>query len=64
MYEDPAVHLAVQKQKPFTVMDPKGKASACIAQIVSRLEKVEYREGGGIGKFIKKLFVSREDGEI
>lgn len=63
VYDDPNVHLAVQKQKPFFVLDPKGKASACIAQLVSRLEKVEYREGGGIGKFIRKLFVAKDVGE-
>ena len=64
VYEDPMVHLAVQKQKPFFVLDPKGKASACIAQLVSRLEKVEYKEGGGIGKFIKKLFVTKDDADM
>ncbi len=61
VYEDTAVHLAVQKQKPFIVMDPKGKASACIHQLVSRLEKVEYKEGGGLGKFIRKLFQNSEE---
>ncbi|NCN04211.1 MAG: MinD/ParA family protein [Spirochaetales bacterium] len=56
VYEDPMVQQAVLKQKPFSVVDPKGKATACIHQIVSRLEKVEYREGGGITRFLKKLF--------
>lgn len=58
VYDDPMVQQAVLKQKPFTVVDPKGKATACVQQIVSRLEKVEYKEGGGIGKFLKKLFGS------
>lgn len=58
VYDDPMVQQAVLKQKPFTVVDPKGKATACVHQIVSRLEKVEYKEGGGIGKFLKKLFGS------
>ncbi len=61
VYDDPIVQQSVLKQKPFTVVDPKGKASACVHQIVSRLEKVEYREGGGIGKFLKKLFGSHQE---
>jgi len=61
VYEDPMVHQAVLKQKPFTVLDPKGKASSCIYQMVSRLEKVDYREGGGLGKFLKKLFSAKDD---
>ncbi len=59
VYEDPAVHQAVIRQKPFTVMDPKGKASICIQHMVGRLEKVGQKEGGGISKFLRKLF-SRE----
>jgi flagellar biosynthesis protein FlhG len=55
VYEDPAVQNAVLRQKPFLITDPKGKASICVKHIVSRLEKVEYREGGGIGGFLKKL---------
>ena len=56
VYEDPAVHQAVLKQRPFLVLDPKGKASVCVEHIVSRLEKIEYREGGGVGRFLKRLF--------
>jgi len=56
VYDDPAVHFAVQKQKPFLVTDPKGKASACGHQLVSRIEQVAYRDGGGLGQFIRKLF--------
>jgi flagellar biosynthesis protein FlhG len=37
-------------------MDPKSKASICVQQIASRLERVEYREGGGVGSFLKRLF--------
>ncbi len=55
VYEDPSVHQAVLRQKPFLAADPRGKASACVSHIVGRLENVEYREGGGIGKFIKRL---------
>lgn len=56
VYEDQAVQSAILKQKPFLVMDPKSKASICIQQISSRLERVEYREGGGVGQFLKRLF--------
>jgi flagellar biosynthesis protein FlhG len=62
VYEDPAVHQAVLKQRPFLVSDPRGKASVCIEHIVSRLEKVEYREGGGVGRFLKRLFVRTATG--
>ena len=55
VYEDPAVSQAVLKQKPFVIVDPKCKAAICVKHIVSRLEKVEYREGGGISNFLKKL---------
>lgn len=61
VYDDPMVQQAVLKQKPFLVVDPKGKASACVNQVVSRLEKVEYKEGGGIGSFLRKLFGSSRD---
>ncbi|TVQ39954.1 MAG: MinD/ParA family protein [Spirochaetaceae bacterium] len=56
VYDDPAVHQAVLRQKPFLASDPRGKASACVVHVASRLENVEYREGGGIGRFLKRLF--------
>lgn len=55
IYEDPVVSHSVLKQKPFIVSDPNAKASICLKHIVSRLEKIEYKEGGGIGLFLKKL---------
>jgi flagellar biosynthesis protein FlhG len=55
VYDDPIVQNAVLKQRPFFVSDPSGKASICVKHIVSRLEKVEYREGGGVGHFLRKL---------
>lgn len=55
VYEDPAVQNAVLRQKPFLIMDPKGKASICLRHLVSRLEKVEYRDGSGLGNFLRKL---------
>ncbi len=58
VYEDPIVQQAVLKQKPFMALDPKSKAATSVQQLVSRLEKVEFKEGKGLGTFIKKLFTS------
>jgi flagellar biosynthesis protein FlhG len=58
VYEDPVVHAAVVRQKPFLVMDPRSKASACIRHLVGRLENVDYRDGKGIPQFLRKLFGS------
>lgn len=55
VYEDPSVPNSVRKQIPFMVADPNGKASGCMQHIVGRLENIEYKEGGGVGRFIKKL---------
>ncbi len=55
VYDDPTVSASVIKQKPFLVAEPSCKASICVKQIVSRLEKVEYREGRGVNRFIQKL---------
>jgi flagellar biosynthesis protein FlhG len=55
VYDDVTVGNAVLKQKPFILEDPKCKASICVRHIVSRLEKVDYRAGGGLSNFLKKL---------
>jgi flagellar biosynthesis protein FlhG len=55
VYDDPIVGSAVLKQKPFMIVDPNSKASICVKHLVARLEKVEYREGSGVGNFIRKL---------
>ncbi|MEA1911507.1 MAG: MinD/ParA family protein [Spirochaetota bacterium] len=55
VYDDPQVSQAILKQKPFMIVDPDSKASICIKHIVSRLEKVEYKEGGGLKKFLNRL---------
>lgn len=55
IYDDPAVQNSVVRQKPFILSDPKGKASICVKHLVSRLEKVEFKEGSGISSFINKL---------
>ena len=56
IYNDQAVTKAVLKQKPFIIAEPNGKASGCLKHIVSRLEKTEIPENGGLSGFIKKLF--------
>lgn len=55
VYEDLSVSSSVRKQVPFLIADPNGKASGCIQHIVGRLENIEFKEGGGVGRFIKKL---------
>jgi len=37
------------------ITEPNGKAAICVKHIVGRLEKVEYREGSGIGGFLRRL---------
>jgi flagellar biosynthesis protein FlhG len=59
IYDDPAVSASVLKQRPFMVTDPGAKASMCIKHIVGRLEKVEFKEGGGVSRFLKKLMGRR-----
>ncbi len=56
VYDDPSVSNAVIRQKPFMVSDPNCKAAICVKHIVSRLEKIEYKEGSGLGRFLKRLF--------
>ena len=64
VYEDPAVQSAVLRQKPFMIVEPRARASICLRHLVSRLEKVEYREGGGIGSFIRRLLGSKPRAEM
>lgn len=56
IYDDPQVSQAVLKQRPFIIVDPKSKASVCLKHIVSRIEKTEFLETEGFGRFIRKLF--------
>jgi len=60
VYDDQSVPHAVIKQKPFLINDSKGKAAICVKHLASRLENIEYKEGGGISRFLKKLM--RRDG--
>jgi flagellar biosynthesis protein FlhG len=55
VFDDPLVSECVIRQKPFFAVDPKSKASVCVQHIVSRLEKVEFKEGKGFSNFLRKL---------
>lgn len=55
VYDDISVQNCVRKQKPFTVYEPKSKASISLERLVHRLENIEYKEGKGLNSFIKKL---------
>lgn len=56
IYEDPLVPQSVLRQRPFMMVDPRGKASVCLRHIVSRIEKTEFSEQEGFGRFVRKLF--------
>jgi len=56
IYEDPVVPLSVIRQKPFILADPKSKASISVQHLVSRIEKTDFSDDKGIGRFIRKLF--------
>jgi len=55
IYDDHIVSQAVIKQTPFIALDETSKASIGIKHIVSRLEGIEFKEGGGLKSFIKRL---------
>ncbi|HBD94586.1 MAG: ATP-binding protein [Spirochaetes bacterium GWF1_31_7] len=55
IYEDPIVSQGVIRQTPFIHLDPKSKASISLKHIVSRLEGIDYKDGGGIKNFVGKL---------
>ncbi|MFO7848868.1 MAG: MinD/ParA family protein [Spirochaetia bacterium] len=55
VYEDQGVGSSVLHQKPFIISEPNGKAAICVKHIAGRLEKVEFREGSGIGSFLRRL---------
>ncbi|MBL8965844.1 MAG: MinD/ParA family protein [Spirochaetaceae bacterium] len=56
IYDDPAVPTGVIRQKPFLVADPKSKAAISVQHLVTRIEKTDFTDDRGIGRFIKKLF--------
>ncbi len=56
IYDDVLVSQSVLRQKPFIIVDPKGRASVCLKHIVARIEKTEYPVEEGLGRFVRKLF--------
>jgi len=56
IFEDNVVQKAVIKQDPFLKGSPNSKASQSVKHLMSRLADIQYREDGGLGKFIKSLF--------
>lgn len=55
IYEDHLVSQGVIRQIPFMSLDENGKAALSIKHIVSRLEGIEFKEGGGLKNFVMKL---------
>ncbi len=62
VFQDKLVHSAVISQKPFFVLDEKSRASICIKHLVGRLENIEYKEGKGISRFLRKLMKTGGEG--
>ncbi|MCX7025559.1 MAG: MinD/ParA family protein [Spirochaetes bacterium] len=56
IYDDPIVSQAVLRQKPFMVLEPKSKAAISIQHLVSRIEKTDFSDENGVGRFIRKFF--------
>ncbi len=54
VFNDPLIQQAVRRQRPFYVMDPKAKVTACVRNIVSRLEREEARDNKGLSHLIRK----------
>ena len=52
--DDPLVQQAVRRQRPFYTMDSKGKATACLRNIVSRLEGQEASGNKGLTYLLRK----------
>lgn len=56
IYDDPVVSQSVLKQRPFIIVDPKSRAAMCLRHIVARIEKTEFHDSEGFGRFVRKLF--------
>jgi flagellar biosynthesis protein FlhG len=55
IYDDPAVTASVIRQKPWLVASPSAKPSLCIKHIVGRIEKTDFIEEEGLGRFLRKF---------
>ncbi|MDR0376029.1 MAG: MinD/ParA family protein [Treponema sp.] len=57
IYDDSMVSQAVLRTKPFTVIEPKSRASLCVQHLVERMDKTEVRhESGGFAAMMKRFF--------
>ncbi|NIZ18679.1 MinD/ParA family protein [Entomospira culicis] len=61
VYDDPIVSQAVRRQVPFLVLDPASRPSECVMHLVSRLENVDYKEGGGMSKLLRNFLKPRKE---
>ena len=55
VYDDPRRTGICKKTAALYDFGSRGQASGCIQHIVNRLENVEFREGRGVGHFIRRL---------
>ena len=55
IYDDHIVSQGIIKQIPFIILDDNSRAAIGVKHIASRLEGIEFKEGGGIKNFILKL---------
>jgi flagellar biosynthesis protein FlhG len=56
IYDDPVVSQCVIRQKPFVVAEPKSKAAISVQHLVGRIEKTDFADDRGLGRFIKRFF--------
>jgi flagellar biosynthesis protein FlhG len=59
IYEDPIVGNSVIRQKPFIVVNPTSKASACIKHIVGKIEKTNTASSLSVNHFLKNFLGKR-----
>lgn len=55
IYDDAVVAQSVIRQKPFIVAEPNSKPAMCIRHLVSRIEKIDIKQNGGLTGFVDKL---------
>ena len=55
IYDDSVVSQSVIRQKPFIITEPNSKSAMCIRHLVSRIEKIDIAQTGGVNRFIDKL---------
>jgi len=61
VYDDPVVTASVIRQKPFIVVNPTSKPSACLKHIVGRIEKTDLSSDAGVSNFLKKFIGSKKN---